>query len=91
MIRRLSPHRVSLLLTGISFVLALVSIQLGRRPNYLANLPMFNILAAVMLVLVGAGLVVALVPLIKARGRSAPLWVTTALAAVVMAFYLLDD
>jgi len=90
MIRRLSPRGISLMLTTSSFVLGLVSIQLGRRLNYLEHLPMFNVLAAGMLVLVGAGLVVACVPLIMARGRSVPLWVASALAAVILASYLLD-
>ena len=57
MISKFSPRNVSLLLTGSSFLLGLVSIQLGRRLNYLEHLPVFNTLAAVMLVLVAAALV----------------------------------
>lgn len=87
----MGPRNISLMLTASSFLLALVSIQLGRRLNHLEHLPMFNLLAAAMLVLVIAGLVVAFVPLVKTRGRGASLWLAAAVAIVVLGAFLLED
>jgi len=91
MILRMSPAKVSLLFTASSVLLAVISIQLGRRLNYLEHLPMFNVFAATMLGLVGVGLVAAIVPLFRARWRSPSLWLTAALAALVLSSYLLDE
>lgn len=91
MIRKLSPRNASLVLTASSFLLGLLSIGLARRLNYIEHLPVFNSLAAAMLVLVGAALVVAVVHLVRKRGRSGSLWGAAALAAAILASYLLDD
>ena len=91
MILKLSARNGSLALTTCSLLLGLVNIQLGRRLNYLEHLPIFNSMAAAMLALVVAGLVVACVPLVRARGRSASLWLAAALAIVVLGSLLLDD
>ena len=91
MVVKTSARKVSLVLTTGSLLLALVNILLGRRLNYLEHLPMFNTLAAGMLALVAAALVVAGVPLVKARRRSASLWLVAVLAGFVFGLYLLDD
>lgn len=90
MIRKWSAPGVSLMLTAGSFLLALVSIGLGRRLNYVEHLPVFNSLALAMLVLVSAALVVACVALVSKRGRSVSLWAAATMAAVILGGYLLD-
>jgi hypothetical protein len=85
------PRGIPFVLTATSFVLAMVSIQLGRKLNYLDHLPVFNSLALVMLALVLSALVVAVVQLVKARERSASPWVAVTLALFVLSSYLLDD
>ncbi len=91
MIWKVSARKASLLFTVASVCVALVSIQLGRRMNYLEHLPLFNALAVTMLGLVGVGFLVALVSLIKARGRNVSLWWVAVLAIVVLGSYLLDE
>lgn len=91
LILKLSPARVSLASTASSVLLAVISIQLGRRLNYAERLPMFNVFAASMPGLVGVGLVAAIVPLFRVRWRSPSLWVAAVFAALVLGSYLLDE
>jgi cytochrome bd-type quinol oxidase subunit 2 len=86
-----TARRVSLGFTAASALLALVSIQLGRRLGLAEHLPLFNALAATMLGLVAVGLAVGVVALIRARGKSASLWFVSAFAVAVLGTYLLDD
>ena len=84
-------RNVSLVLTTCSFLLALASIQLGRRLSTTEHMSMFSSIAAVILTLVGAGFVVALVSLVKTRAKSTSSWLAAALALVLLASYLFDD
>ncbi len=84
-------RNVSMMLSACSFLLALVSIQLGRRLNYIEHLPMFNSMAAVILALVCAGFVAALGALVKTQAKSPSSWLAVALALVILASYLFDD
>lgn len=86
-----SARTTSLMLTTSSLLLAVVSIQLARRMNYIEHLSLFNGLAAGMLALVTAAVPVACVPLVKARGRNTSLWLAAALAVALLGSYLLDD
>ena len=86
-----SARNVSLALSACSLLLALVSIQLGRRLRYLDHLPMFNAMAAVILALVGAGFVAAFASLVKTRAQSSSSWLAAAFALVILGLYLFDD
>ena len=88
---RISPRDTSLMLTTGSVALGIVSIQLGRRVDYLQHLGTFNSIAAAMLGLVALGLIVAIAALVRARGRGIGLWVAVALATTVASSYLLDE
>lgn len=90
MFLRSSTPNLSLMLSTTSLLLAVVSIQLGRRLSYLDHLATFNVMAMTMLALVAAGFALAIVPLVRARGRSVPLWLATALSTVVLGMFLLD-
>jgi hypothetical protein len=91
MTSRLSPRDVSIALTLGSVLLGVLNIGLGRRVNYLEHLTAFNSLAAAMLALVSIGFVVSVVSLVRNRGRNGSLWGSAALAAGILATYLLDD
>jgi hypothetical protein len=91
MIQRLSPQTLSLSITAFSFLLAIVSVQLGRRLNYLDHLLMFNGLAITMLALVAVAIGVAFTALLRNRGRSLSLWFSTGLALMLLGSYLLDE
>jgi cytochrome bd-type quinol oxidase subunit 2 len=90
MTRSVSATRRSLMLTTGSFLLGLISIALGRRVNYLDHLPVFNVLAAAMLVLVVVAVVVAFAALVRSRGRGASLWLAATMGTAVLGIYLLD-
>ena len=81
----------SLMLTTCSFLLALVSIQLGRRLNTTEHVSMFNSMAAVILALVCAGFIAALMSLVKSRAKSASSWFAAGLALLLLLSYLFDD
>lgn len=91
MTRSVSATRRSLMFTTGSFLLGLVSIGLGRRVNYLEYLPVFNMIAFAMLALVVTAVTVALVALIRNRGRGASLWIAATMGTVVLGMYLLED
>lgn len=91
MLLKWPARNVSLALTITSILLGVVNILLGRRMNYYQHLPLFNSLAAAVLVLVGAALVFAFAALVRNRGRGASQWVAAGLAIVVLGGYLLDD
>ena len=89
--KSLSLRKVSLTLTTCSFLLALVSIQLGRRLSTTENMSMFNSMAAIMLALVCAGFVAAVMSLMKSRAKSVSSWLAAGLALLLLASYLFDD
>lgn len=91
MSQRLSSQTLSLSLTTCSFLLALISVQLGRRLYYLEHLPIFNVLAIAMLAFVTAAIVIAFTALLRNRGRGFSLWCTTGLAFMLLGSYLLDE
>jgi hypothetical protein len=91
MIQRLLPQTLSLSLTTCSFLLAIVSIQLGRRINYLDHLLLFNGLAITMLALVTVAIGVTFTALVRNRGRGFSLWLATGLAFMLLGSYLLDE
>ena len=86
-----SLRQVSLMLTTCSFLLALGSIQLGRRLSTTENMSMFNSMAAVILALVCAGFVAAVMSLVKSRAKSVSSWLAAGLALLLLASYLFDD
>ena len=90
MTRTFSDSRVSLLLSAGSLLLALVSITIGRRVNYLDHLTLFNLMAAAMLALGVAALAAGVVGTWKSRGRSAAMWLAIAIAILILLQYLLD-
>jgi hypothetical protein len=77
---RISLTAGSLLLTAASILLAVVSVALASRVNYLDHLPLFNSLAAAMLVLVGAAILAAAVGVRRARLRTFNGWGAFAVA-----------
>jgi hypothetical protein len=85
-----SSRNASIVCTTASVLLGLVSIQLAKRMDFLDHLRMFNLLAAAMLGLVIVGLATAIIPLSKARGRSASLWLAVVFAVSVLGLLLLD-
>ena len=89
--KSVSLRKISLMLTTCSFLLALVSIQLGRRLSTSEHMPMFNSMAAVMLALVCAGLIAAVMSLVKSRAKSVSSWLAAGLALLLLASYLFDD
>ena len=91
MILRMSSLRTSVSCTAAALILAVGSMLLGKRVNYLDHLLAFNLLAASMLVLVVIGLVTAVVSLARSRGRSGPPWIAAVVAVVVLAGFLLDE
>ena len=91
MLVRPSSRDTSLLLTSSSLLPGMVSIQMARRLDYLEHMATFNAIAAAMLGLVGLGLIVSVVALLRARGRATELWLAAALAIAVVSSYLLDE
>lgn len=91
MAANLSPSTLSLILTACGFLIALFSSYLGQQINYLQFLLMFNLMAITILILVSMALVVALLALIKRRGRSYSLWFAASLATLVLGSYLWDE
>ena len=85
-----SARDLSLALTTGSLLLGLANIGLGRRVNYLDHLLLFNLLAVTMLALAAGALIVAGVPLARARGRGGSLWLAATLAISLIGAYLLD-
>ena len=90
MILRRSFPGVSFALSSASALVAAGSILLARRLDFTRHMPLFNMLAMVMLALVVAGLVVGIVGLARNRGKGLPLWAAETLALVILGSYLLD-
>ncbi|HZL86356.1 MAG TPA: hypothetical protein VFD07_13360 [Candidatus Krumholzibacteria bacterium] len=86
-----SLRKASWMSTTCSFLLALVSIQLGRRLSIAEHMSMFNWMAAVILALVVAGFVAALMSLVKSRAKSGSSWLAAGLALLLLLSYLFDD
>lgn len=77
---RISLTAGSLLLTAASIVVAVVSVALASRVNYLDHLPLFNSMAAAMLALVGAAVMAAAVGVGRARWGTVHGWGAVAVA-----------
>jgi hypothetical protein len=82
--------RASFASTGGSLLLALSSVLLGRMVYYLDHLLVFNVMAALMLLLAIVGLGAGVAAAWHARGRGALGWVASLTALALIGVYLAD-
>ncbi|MEM6435048.1 MAG: hypothetical protein AAF773_14530 [Cyanobacteria bacterium P01_D01_bin.115] len=91
MTTQFSFPKASLLLSGISLLLASISIILGQQVNYLAHLAFFNAMALLMVSLGIAALLLGLIGLWRTRGQSKLMWFANICALLVLGLYLFDS